>query len=260
MTLIQSQIFNSQLNDYEVIYEFPYKKPFSPMARLNPTIIKEVFRFSYAKTFENKRVCSLQEDHDCKISENFAILSQRKLAEFSFWKYLTLHHIPLDKPNLKSNEQEKIHSNDFTFKFRNLAIKSAAATEQALLLATKDWNKKGLYIPHIGTSHESYNYFVLVRLNHSIVQLMKDYRHFNCSNLDKDQLYRLIMSQTYTYDIPGFITKQDLIDAINNECFIPEGVYLDDNKETSKMVLSYYYFQAGNLQPIQKLIANLRQL
>lgn len=259
MKLKQSQVFNSQLDDYETVYEFTHTKPFSSITRLNPTIIKKVFNFSYAMIFDTEGVYRSAGKHSRKNGENFAAVFQDKLAEFAFWKYISLHNVSLHKPDLNVFTERKWNANYFTIKQRRILIKSSNSYGQALLLETKDWNKKGLYIPEFGSDLDSYNYFVLVRLNHSIPELMKTRNYYYCEEINKDDLYELITKQAYSYDIPGFLTRQHLINIIKDECYIPRGAYLNKLTKESQMDTSNYYVQVGLLDPVRKLIIKLKQ-
>ncbi len=44
---------------------------------------------------------------------------------------------------------------------------------QLFLLESADWNDEVLYIPHLGTGNEFYDYFTLISLNPFVSDLLK---------------------------------------------------------------------------------------
>jgi hypothetical protein len=67
-------------------------------------------------------------------------------------------------------------------------------------------------------------------------------------------LYSLLISLPWEYDIPGYITNVDLINIIKTRLIIPKGAYLNNSV---KMDAENYYVQAGDLRPVKELLSDL---
>ena len=59
-----------------------------------------------------------------------------------------------------------------------------------------------------------------------------------------------LLNKNWEYDIPGFITGEQLIYAINNNFVINQGDMLNGN---TKMDAQNYYIQSGDMEDISQL-------
>mgnify|MGYP000864905573 CR=1 FL=1 len=66
----------------------------------------------------------------------------------------------------------------------------------------------------------------------------------------KEFLKHLILNEKWQYDIPGFITLEDLKNIIQDKLIIEKGSKLNKN---TKMDASNYYVQSGDLRNIESL-------
>ncbi|MFZ3198844.1 MAG: hypothetical protein WA181_22055, partial [Bacillus mycoides] len=141
-----------------------------------------------------------------------------------------------------------------------IAVKSTKSFGQLLLLESADWDENGLYIPNLGTGNELYHYFVLIRLSTFAADILRKNRLYYNDITNKEDLKKLIMEQEFSYDIPGYITRQDLIQMIGRNYFIPQGAYLNRISGNNKLDANNYYLQTGNLDDISNLITSLQQV
>jgi hypothetical protein len=70
----------------------------------------------------------------------------------------------------------------------------------------------------------------------------------------REELYELVSGEVWCYDIPGYITKQDLIEVIREDCRIPKEAMLNVRIE---MDAANYYAQSGEMKDVAELILSL---
>lgn len=71
----------------------------------------------------------------------------------------------------------------------------------------------------------------------------------NSNNADYNSLKQNICSQKWEYDIPGFITLEELQYIIRNQFIIPQGAMLNGK---TPMDVGNYYVQAGDMHSINE--------
>ncbi len=135
------------------------------------------------------------------------------------------------------------------------SIKSTKFYGNLLLLETKDWNKNGEYIPNLNTEKNSiYNYFVLVRIKPDAEKLMISKRFLYSNEINKEELYSLIKSVIWEYDIVGYITNEDLKSIIANDFILPQNSMLNGK---ISMDAENYYIQSGDMKDFKQLVITL---
>ena len=123
------------------------------------------------------------------------------------------------------------------------------------MLETKDWNQKGEYIPNLANgSTYNYNFFVLVRIKPDIKGLFKKKRWLYSSSLSQEEIKTYINNQKWQYDLPGYITKYDLVQAIKNKQVIPQNAKLNGQ---TKMDAENYYFPVKSMYSMKEILAEL---
>ena len=144
---------------------------------------------------------------------------------------------------------------DITFKGMSFGVKSTKYYGNLLLLETKDWNKKGEYIPNLSAEKKAVSdYFVLVRIKPSGEDLLKQHKLLYSQKVNRNKLFKIINSKPWLYDIPGYITQQDLRDIITQQHILPQGALLNKNTE---MDAENYYIQSGDMKNFAQLISTL---
>jgi hypothetical protein len=91
----------------------------------------------------------------------------------------------------------------------------------------------------------------LVRIKPDVDELA---RLFSSSHYEKEILESLksqILNQKWSYDIPGFMTSEDLAQVLNSNHLIPKGARLNNSVT---MDADNFYVQAGDLRNINSLI------
>ena len=178
-----------------------------------------------------------------------------KIGEFGFYDYFTyLKDYECSKPDLNVYSIGKWDDGDLEVKdfqrkeTKHVAIKTTKYYGNLLLLETKDWNENGIYIPSINKD-DIYkpSRFVLMRIKPSLdVKVIKPFINTN----DYELVFDFIMEKDWFYDIPGFITNDDLQFLIKNDFILPQGSFLCGR---TKMDAENYYVQSVDLRHLPKI-------
>lgn len=255
--------YDPQVRQDEMVYRVNNGIRFEPLDVFDQKIVEKVFNFAYGMSFGHKGV---HRDHRTggiirrKKGEIFADAFQGKIAEFALWNLLNDNGIQLEAPDTKMHGEGVWDSYDFIYGDIKIAVKSTKSFGQLILLEQKDWNEEGLYTPNSNTQNERYDYFVLIRLRPYASNILMDNRLLYSNTCNHEQLRELIMEQKFSYDIPGYMTRNDLIQLIRENYFIPQGAYLNRIGKNNRMDADNYYLQAGNLHHIDNLVQILRQI
>ena len=120
-----------------------------------------------------------------------------------------------------------------------------------LLLETKDWNENGVYLPN----DEAYDFTFLVRMNPYCEDILRTRRLLYSDTVDFKELYAVIGANSWGYDIPGFVTLEDLKYVIKNNFVLPQGSMLNGR---TRMDAENYYIQSGDMRSIDEFLGGLQ--
>ena len=134
---------------------------------------------------------------------------------------------------------------------KKLSIKSTKHYGNLLLLETKDWDNNAQYKPNIENGNSHYDYTILVRISPDGEKLLSSNKLLYTDSIDKQLLENLIFDASWEYDIPGYITHEDLKQIINAKKIIPQNAMLNS---IIKMDAENYYIEAGNLRNFKSLV------
>ncbi|SES88291.1 hypothetical protein SAMN05421676_10211 [Salinibacillus kushneri] len=257
----------SEQHDYEMgidktLYSFTNKKDFTAYNSFSEEIIEEVFDFAYGMSFGdqgNHRNHRTGGNHRRRKGEIFADTFQGKLAEYALYEVFTDNGIETPEPDTEMYGLGEWDSSDFEINGCKLAVKSTKSFGQLLLLESDDWNADGEYIPNLENGNSRYTAFILIRLTPFASDILKQHRWLYTDTIDKDELKEAIMNETFSYDIPGCISRKMLVQAIEEDLFIPQGAYLGQIYESNKMDANNYYVQTGDMLDICTLIEHLKK-
>lgn len=233
---------------------------YSKLGTIQKEIIEEVFDFAFSMSFGKEgehRSYRSGGSHKRKNGEIFANAFQGKLAEFAFYKEAIRYGLLIDKPDLSVWELGKWDDSDFIVKGKNINIKSTKSYGNLLLLETKDWDKRGRYIPNIKKGLAVYDYFILIRMNPFCEEILKLNKILYSEKIDKEELRKIIIKENWGYDIPGWISHRDLVNIINDDFIIKKDDMLNG---ITKMDAENYYVQSGDMKDIKLLINILKNI
>jgi len=217
-------------------------------------IVEKSFEFAYEMVYGEgfHRNCrSGGQSHRSK-SEIFQNTFQGKMAEILLYENLKLNGIETEEPDFSIHGKGTWDDTDLKANGKSICIKSAAFFSNLLLLETKDWDSEGRYIPNIGHENATatYDFFVLVRIKPDIKRVLKDIPE------EKQPLLTKIQEEAWYYDIAGCCSNITLKKIIANGFILPQNAMLNGK---TRMDAENYYLQSGDLFPIEKLYATLKE-
>ena len=242
------------LDKQENNYYINESVPFSSIGTVPTVLVESVFDFAYQMTFGQK---GEHRDHRTggtyqrRKGEIFANTFQGKLAEYALFSILNKIGVNVSKPDLDVYGLGKWDSVDLTVGDKSISIKSTKSFGNLLLLEENDWDEQANYIPN---SH-GYDYTFLIRMNPFCEDVMKRNRFLYSDSISEDKLKPVVLSENWEFDIPGYVTKADLIQIINEEYTLPRGAMLNGR---TRMDASNYYIQSGDMRSLNDFINNLK--
>lgn len=231
---------------------------FNPITIFKESTIEKVFDFAYSMSFgklgehRNHRSGGT---HIRKNGEIFANTFQGKLSEFALYNQF-YKNFDITIPDLDTYGLGEWDNADFILNNRKISVKSTKSFGNLLLLETKDWNNKGEYIPNLSNGNAIYDFHIFIRIEPFCEDLLKELKALYSNDIDKEKLKSKIINNKWEYDIPGYITKNDLIDVISNNNVINKGDMLNGR---TKMDADNYYVQSGDMRPILELYDELKK-
>lgn len=230
-------------------YNINKTKKFFPLGSLDSTMVEKVFQFAYNMTFSDKgehRDHRSGGTHIRKKGEIFANAFQGKLAECAVYVQLS-QKMQISTPDFETYGLGKWDMTDFFINDYKVSIKSTKSYGNLLLLETKDWDIEARYLPN----NDTYDFTFLVRMFPYCEDILKKSRLLYSNYANIDELKEIICSQNWKYDIPGFITSEELQYIIKNKYIIPKNGLLNGN---TKMDAENYYVQAGDMHSLDEFI------
>lgn len=234
-------------------YYITNRVPFSPLGAIPKNMVETTFNFAYQMTFGRSgehRAHRTGGTHQRRTGEIFANTFQGKLAEFALFLVLTNNGFNVSEPDLGVFSLGEWDSEDLTIGNKTLSIKSTKSFGNLLLLEERDWDNDANYLPN----GKGYDFTFLIRMNPYCEDLMKRNRFLYSDNIDESILREIILSEQWTFDIPGYVTRADLVHIINECYIIPRGAMLNGK---TQMDASNYYIQAGDMRNISNFINDL---
>jgi hypothetical protein len=176
---------------------------------------------------------------------------QGKIAEYCLHKVLCQNGIKCKDVDVSVSGKGVWDDSDLSYNDLKINVKSMAFYSHLLLLETKDWDEKGLYIPNKSNNETTikYDYFVAVRIKPNTNSIKYD-------SWKKDDLIENILSSNWYFDIGGWCSHKTLKYIIKNNYILPQNTLLNGK---TKMDAENYYIQFGNLKHIDELVEILYQ-
>jgi hypothetical protein len=234
-------------------YNVNNKKQFNGIP-INEADLKNVLNFAHEMCFGNGHHRSKRTggQYGRKNGEKFCNTFQGKLAEVVLYSFFKSKSINCKKPDFGIYGERIWDDSDLEINDKKINVKSAASQSNLLLLETKDWTSKGEYIPNLTNGLTNlYDYFILVRIHPDIKKLFRSNKLMFNNEIPKNVIEELIFASTWTYDIAGYCTNNDLVLAIANNNILPQNSILN---EYTKMDAENYYIQCGNMKDVKDLV------
>ena len=242
-------------------YFIERKKSFQPENIFKEETINKVFDFAYAMTFGEgeHRAHRTGGTMNRKKGQIFINTFQGKLSELGVYNAFAKHnkeaYAELSPPDFEVNGLGKWDENDIEMGKIKFSVKSTKFYGNLLLLETKDWSEKGEYLPNLHSDKNCiYDYFVLVRMKPDGEKMMSAKKLLYSNDINKEELYSLVKSESWEYDIAGYITNEDLKSIIADDLILPQNALLNG---TIPMDAENYYIQSGDMKDFQTLLSRL---
>lgn len=215
------------------------------------TVIEFAFNMTFGLKGEHRQSRSggsiIRESH-----EIFANTFQGKLSEFAVAN-LFYKHKGYKEPDLSTHGLGTWEDADFKLGNNAIAVKSTKFYGNLILLESKDWDSKGIYLQSVNEPR-NYSHIILVRIKPDIEEVLRELRKESKEKISLSRLKSSLTAQDWSYDIPGYITNADLISVIDKGFVIPKGAFLN---HSVKMDAENIYVQAGDLRPVSMLLTEL---
>ena len=230
---------------------------FAPLMTASPETVSTVFDFAYNMTFGQSgehRNHRSGGTHRRKNGELFINTFQGKMAEYGIYGFFISKGINLEPPDLETWDLGKWDDTDLIVADKKINIKSTKHYGNLLLLETKDWNSQGEYLPNLEQGSASYDFFIFCRLSPDGEGMMKRRRIMYSDTLpiSVEEFKDAILSEEWTFDIPGYLSHAELVEAINTPLILPQGAALQGS---TKMDAENYYVQSGDMSDVNDLIS-----
>jgi hypothetical protein len=232
-------------------YAVNRRVPFTKIGTLRSQTVESVIEFAFAMTFGEKGEHRHYRSGGSKFRENIEIFTntfQGKLSEFSFANII-YRHADFEPPDLSVYELGIWEDADFLLGTITISIKSTKFYGNLMLLECSDWDSNGIYLPGI-EQVRSFSHLVLIRIRPDSEELIRKLDFNNHRDKLESYLKHELLKYSWEYDIPGFITRDDLKSIIRKEMKIPKGAILN---KSVKMDADNFYVQAGDLRGIDEL-------
>lgn len=226
-----------------------HKQPFVPYGGFKSQTIKEVFRFAHKMTFGQQgehRQFRSGGSHLRSEIEIYENAFQGKLSEFAFANFLYKSTGDVIKPDLTTYELGIWEDTDVEYNNTSIAVKSTKHFGNLMLLECSDWSHNGEYTNAID-GKKTYDAIVLVRIYPDIGGQIE---YFDNNEINWKQTQRRLESTAWKYDLPGYISSEDLKFLIAHEFKIPKGAFLNAR---IRMDADNYYVQAGQMKQMKYL-------
>lgn len=161
-----------------------------------------------------------------------------KLGEYSVYNFFKTKGYELEEPETILRQKGEWDDGDLFVEGKKLQIKTTVGNSNFLLMRKKDWDKEGNYLWGKEGVDKDYGAFFLVRID-------PDPRKLFTEGASLDEIKSLCENVRWEYEITGFVSKKDLIYAIEHNYVIPQGKMLNGKIKIREDLI---YFQAGDLK------------
>lgn len=240
---------NSYMND---------RRKYFTEFHIDQKLLEDVTNFAYEMCFGSghHRTHRTGGQFNRKAGEQFCNTFQGKLAEVVLRNYLLKSGLNCGLPDFAIYGEGIWDDTDLIVNGKSLSVKSAAYFSNLLLLESKDYDYNGNYIPNLNLgATASYDYYVLVRIKPDIKGLFRKERLLYSNDIPKTKIDAIINSESWYFDIPGWISHDEFVSVIRDRNIIPQNALLNGK---ISMDAENYYIQSGDMHGIEELCHKLR--
>jgi hypothetical protein len=207
--------------------------------------------FEYAKELAFGQLAELPKGIGSR-GEIFIQLFLRKLAEFAVYKYFSKLGFSLLAPDLRLTDLVLSSHFDIALKGKRALIQWVPFYSNLLLLDRGGFDAEGFYQGENGSTNKPYDYFVLTRIMPDGLEIMKREKWLNAEAVDLIRLRDTFLKPFWELDIPGYLEAGQVQQLWKTQMVFPTEGTLNGK---TKMGKDFIYCQAGELEPIDRLLA-----
>lgn len=161
-----------------------------------------------------------------------------KLGEYAVYEFFKDLDYELELPEIILRQRGEWDDGDLFVAGQKVQVKTTVFTSNFLLLKRNDWDDQGNYRWGKDGLDTNYGAFFLCRL-------MPNPRQVFLKEESLEDLIKLCENISWRYEITGFMTKKDVIKAINENYIIRKGKMLNGKVKIQEDLI---YFQSGDLK------------
>jgi hypothetical protein len=173
-----------------------------------------------------------------------------KLGELAVYKIFQKEQLDLKRPDTQLMPAGEWDEYDFEFNSWIFSVKTSSHFSNLLLLEKRDYDQDGFYLP----TNKQYHAHILVRIKPDLKFLVN--RIPNSNNTSFEYVNKIIQNEKLSFDIPGYLRKDDLVKIIKKGFVIKQGDFINCS---TMMDADNYYVQAGDLVSFEKITDYLKQ-
>ena len=240
-------------------YVINAKKPFVGEIVLEKNEVREILRFAWDMSWGNAG------DHRPNRSGGhqkrdksivFQDVFEGKCGEFAVKKKFNSLGIQTSEVDLRTFDRGVWDDTDLLALGKSINVKTAKHFSNLLLLEYEDYKCRGDYLGETN-SNKSYDLFVFTRLKSELHDFIKDNGLKKKEFSKKEDFFpyaREILQMEWWLDLPGFITKKRIKEALELGHIIKQGDLLN----YTKMDASNIYVQSGCLISMGEIMEFLK--
>lgn len=194
--------------------------------------------------------------------QKFANTFQGKLGELAVNKELSRLGLNPSQPDYTVGGLGFWDHFDMIVNNRQVSIKSIKYFSQLLLLETGDWDESGRYLHGMNANRNiipvQYDFVFLSRINPSSEDTLSHHHLLYSDRVNRNDLSDIILSNEWGYDIPGFITCDELIYVIQHRHIIPaHSMFSPNGRRYTEIEAENYYVRAADMHSLNEITALL---
>lgn len=234
-------------------YRTNYIKRLSPIY-LPEEDVQDCMEFAYDMTFgkvgQHRNIAN-GSSYQRSDSEIFANVLQGKVGEFAVRNYLASLGLDVSDVDLRRYQKGRWDNGDLVLGNDLISVKSSPSYVNFLKLNANDYDERGRY--KFGRSAD--DYIMYTRVLPNVNKVMRDVSYeintlISQDALTCDDIERLILEDTWSVDLPGYITRGDFAEeVIGNDLKVYKGEKIDN----LGMFHDVYYTQTGDLRELDTL-------
>ena len=208
-------------------------REFIPQTVLNKDYYAESIRWAYDNAYNGHFKDSNPSKHKTMLNAFIG-----KLGEFCCYEFFKNLGYELDMPETFLRKKGEWDDGDLFVGGRKVQVKTTLSSSNLMLLKRNDWDEEGNYKWGKNGKDPEYGAFFLCRMG-------PDPKNLFPEGSTLDELLEISQNCKFDLEVCGFLTRKDIIFAIENNIFITRGKFINGKAKIREDLI---YFQSGDLK------------